>query len=82
MQQEQQKYDSLLLELGKLRTENARLKEILQANGIAYEVATANTDEEKVYSDIMFPDVHLGKDERFELFRSFFRGREDVFARR
>lgn len=82
MQQEQQKYDSLLLELGKLRTENARLKEILQANGIAYEVATANTDEEKVYSDIMFPDVHLGKDERVELFRSLFRGREDVFARR
>ena len=82
MQQEQQKYDSLLLELGQLRTENARLKEILQANGIAYEVATANTDEEKVYSDIMFPDVHLGKDERVELFRSLFRGREDVFARR
>ena len=82
MQQEQQKYDSLLLELGQLRTENARLKEILQANGIAYEVATANTDEEKVYSDITFPDVHLGKDERVELFRSLFRGREDVFARR
>lgn len=82
MQQEQQKYDSLLLELEQLRTENARLKEILQANGIAYEVATANTDEEKVYSDITFPDVHLGKDERVELFRSLFRGREDVFARR
>ena len=82
MQQEQQKYDSLLLELGQLRTENARLKEILQANGIAYEVATANTDEEKVYSVISFPDVHLGKDERVELFRSLFRGREDVFARR
>ena len=82
MQQEQQKYDSLLLELGQLRTENARLKEILQANGIAYEVATANTDEEKVYSDITFPDAHLGKEERVELFRSLFRGREDVFARR
>ena len=82
MQQEQKKYDSLILELEQLRTENARLKEMLQANGIAYEVATANTDEEKVYSDITFPDVHLGKDERVELFRSLFRGREDVFARR
>lgn len=32
MQQEQQKYDSLILELEQLRTENARLKEMLQAN--------------------------------------------------
>lgn len=82
MCQEQQKYDSLLRELEQLRMENARLKEILQANGIAYEAATANADEEKVYSDISFPDVHLGKEERVELFRSLFRGREDVFARR
>ena len=59
MQQEQQKYDSLLLELGQLRTENARLKEILQANGIAYEVATANTDEEKVYSVISFQRIRV-----------------------
>lgn len=82
MQQEQQKYDSLLLELEQLRTENARLKEILQANGIAYDVVVSNVDEEKVYSDISFPDVHLGKNARVELFRSLFRGREDVFARR
>lgn len=52
MQQEQQKYDSLLLELEQLRTENARLKEILQANGIAHDVVTTDADEEKVYSDI------------------------------
>lgn len=53
-----------------------------KANRIAYEIATTNADKEKVYSDISFPDVHLGKDERVELFRSLFRGREDVFARR
>ena len=82
MQQEQQKYDSLLLELEQLRMENARLKEILQANGIAYEVVTTDADEEKIYSAISFPDAHLGKEERVELFRSLFRGREDVFARR
>ena len=82
MQQEQNKYDSLILELEQLRTENARLKEMLQANGIAYEIANTNADKEKVYSDISFPDIHLGKDERVELFRSLFRGREDVFARR
>lgn len=82
MQQEQQKYDSFLLELEQLRMENARLKEILQANGIAYEVVTTDADEEKIYSAISFPDAHLGKEERVELFRSLFRGREDVFARR
>ncbi|MCQ2077577.1 MAG: helicase, partial [Bacteroidaceae bacterium] len=83
MQQEQQTYDpNLLQELEQLRTENARLKEILQANGIAYEVVTADAVEKKVYSDISFPDAHLGKDERVELFRNLFRGREDVFARR
>ena len=82
MQQEQQKCDFLLLELEQLRMENARLKEILQANGIAYDVVSTYAYEEKVYSDISFPEVHLGKEERIELFRSLFRGREDVFARR
>lgn len=62
--------------------ENARLKEILQANGIAYDVVSTYAYEEKVYSDISFPEVHLGKEKRIELFRSLFRGREDVFARR
>ena len=82
MQQEQQKCDFLLLELEQLRMENARLKEILQANGIAYDVVSTYAYEEKVYSDISFPEVHLGKEKRIELFRSLFRGREDVFARR
>ena len=82
MQQEQQKCDFLLLELEQLRMENARLKEILQANGIAYDVVSTYAYDEKVYSDISFPEVHLGKEERIELFRSLFRGREDVFARR
>ena len=82
MQQEQQKCDFLLLELEQLRMENARLKEILQANGIAYDVVSTYAYDEKVYSDISFPEVHLGKEKRIELFRSLFRGREDVFARR
>lgn len=82
MQQEQQKCNFLLLELEQLRMENARLKEILQANGIAYDVVSTYAYDEKVYSDISFPEVHLGKEKRIELFRSLFRGREDVFARR
>ena len=84
MQQGQLKYNSLLHELEQLKLENARLKELLQTNGIVYDVGvvTIISDEEKVYSDITFPDAHLGKDERVERFRSLFRECEDVFARR
>lgn len=82
MHEEQHKYGSLIRELDQLKEENARLKELLQANGIAYEVVTTNADEDKIYSNITFPDAHLGKDEKVELFHSLFRGREDVFARR
>lgn len=82
MHQEYPQYDLILQELEQLKSENARLKELLQANGIAYEIVPAGVKVEKGYSDITFPDVHLGKDERVELFRSLFRGREDVFARR
>lgn len=82
MHQEQDKYDSLLRELEQLKSENARLKELLQANGILHEITATDFEEKIVYSDIIFPVVHLGKDERVELFRSLFRGREDVFARR
>lgn len=82
MHEEQHKYGSLIRELDQLKEENARLKELLQANGIAYEVVTTNADEDKIYSNITFPDAHLWKDEKVELFHSLFRGREDVFARR
>lgn len=82
MHEEQHKYGSLIRELDQLKEENARLKELLQANGIAYEVVTTNADEDKIFSNITFPDAHLGKDEKVELFHSLFRGREDVFARR
>ena len=58
------KYDSLLRELEQLKTENARLKDLLQANGIAYEFVTVDVEVEKIYSDSSFPDAHLGKDER------------------
>lgn len=76
MYQKLEKYDFLLCELEQLKAENARLKKLLQANGIAYEDGSSNIVEYKIYSDISFPDVHLGKDERVELFRSLFRGRD------
>lgn len=82
MLQDQSKYETLLCELEFLKAENARLKEMLQANGIVYEEKNTPPLEEKVYSNMTFPDVHLDKGGRVKLFRSLFRGREDVFARR
>lgn len=75
-------YESLSDELERLRIENIRLKKLLQANGIKYEVVETEIGKGEIYSDIVFPVVHLGKDDRVKLFRSLFRGREDVFARR
>ncbi|MCM1140385.1 MAG: helicase, partial [Muribaculum sp.] len=64
-------------ELARLREENARLKELLQKHGIAYEVASIQNAS--VQKQTM-PTLSL--DEKVALFRSLFRGRDDVFARR
>ncbi|MCM1296585.1 MAG: DEAD/DEAH box helicase family protein [Muribaculaceae bacterium] len=64
-------------ELARLREENARLKELLQKHGVAYEVASIQNAS--VQKQTM-PTLSL--DEKVALFRSLFRGREDVFARR
>lgn len=67
MQQNLPEYDSLLQEIELLKSENIRLKDILKANGIAYEPVNVVPAEEMVYSDITFPDAHLGKDDRVAL---------------
>lgn len=82
MLQHRNEYEALTQEIELLKSENIRLKELLKANGITYELVVDKVVEKKVYSDISFPDVHLGKDERVALFRSLFIGRDDVFARR
>lgn len=58
-------------ELQKLRQENARLRQLLRQQGIAFEVAEATTSSSQ-----------LSLEDKVALFRSLFRGREDVFARR
>ena len=63
-------------ELARLREENARLKELLRKHGIAYEAATSPI------IPIQKPIPQLSLEEKVALFRSLFRGREDVFARR
>ena len=63
-------------ELVRLREENARLKELLRKHGIAYEASTSPIVPNKK----LMPQLSL--EEKVALFRSLFRGREDVFARR
>ena len=66
-----QKHSNLSDELYRLRAENARLRALLVQHGIP-------ADEPKT----MPPKPLLSLEEKVELFRSLFRGREDVFARR
>ncbi len=63
-------------ELARLQEENARLKSMLREHGIAFEAeSTAVAPTQK-------PMPQLSLEEKVALFRSLFRGREDVFARR
>jgi len=63
--------ENLYIELQKLRQENARLRQLLQQHDISYE-ATEKAEEAH----------QLSLEDKVALFRSLFRGREDVFARR
>lgn len=75
MEDIQGKYDKLLNEYNALRVENEELKSILQQHGIAY-------PKEDLFSNQKFPTVKLSLGEKITLFRSYFKGRDDVFARR
>lgn len=76
-----EKYDTLVRKYDSLLAENEELKSILRQYGIAYST-TNRMDEESVFSSISFPPVYFSLDEKIELFHSFFKGRDDVFARR
>ena len=75
MEDIQGKYDKLLKEYNALCVENEELKSILQQHGIAY-------PKEDLFSNKTFPAVELSLGEKITLFRSYFKGRDDVFARR
>lgn len=66
-----QKHNNISDELYRLQVENARLRALLAQHGIS-------TDEPKP----VVSKTILSLEEKVELFRSLFRGREDVFARR
>lgn len=59
-------------ELRRLRAENARLRALLLHHGIAIDEPIPSRPQRPI----------LSLEEKVKLFRSLFRGREDVFARR
>ena len=84
MENLQDKYDALLAEVEELRRENAEMKKLLFEHGLSYvpESSKQKVSLVSLYSPITFPPVSLNAEQRIALFRSLFRGREDVFARR
>lgn len=81
--------DSILKKLQILEKENNILKSILERNGISYKeellktyFQSTNNQESQLKSECIVPVKTLSLNEKVELFRSIFRGREDVFARR
>ena len=80
MENLQEKYDALTKRYNTLLDENEELKSILLQHGIIY--PARNITNESAFSSITFPPIKLSLDEKVALFRSFFKGREDVFARR
>lgn len=81
MEDVQKKYDALIKKYNMLLAENEELKLILQQHGIAHPMSKVS-HEVAAFSSIMFPQVRFSLDEKIALFHSFFKGREDVFARR
>ena len=73
-QELQEKYEEALSRVKELEKENSRLKRVLQEHRIAVD------EVETIPKPV--PKRTLPVEEKVELFRSLFKGREDVFARR
>lgn len=77
----QEKYNALVIKYDALLAENEELKSILSQHGIVYS-PIKRPDESTAFSSIIYPPIKLSLDEKIALFRNFFKGRDDVFARR
>ena len=77
----QEKYNALVIKYDALLAENEELKLILSQHGIVYS-SIKRADESAAFSSITYPPIKLSLDEKIALFRNFFKGRDDVFARR
>lgn len=73
-----ERYQQLLQHCEELQKENDRLKVLLQRHGIKYEIVASKSLEAS--PNLLMSQLTL--DEKVQLFRSLFRGREDVYARR
>ena len=65
-----------------LRKENEELRALLHAHSISPGESAVETEEIKTFSPASIPTVKLSIDDKVRLFQSYFKGREDVFARR
>lgn len=81
MEDIQKKYNALIKKYNMLLAENEKLKSILQEHDIDYSYMKI-PDEVSEFTSIMFHPVNFSLDEKVALFRSLFKGREDVFERR
>ena len=77
----QEKYNALVIKYDALLAENEELKSILLQHGIVYS-SIKRADASAAFSSITYPPIKLSLDEKIALFRNFFKGRDDVFARR
>ena len=77
----QEKYNALVIKYNALLAENEELKSILSLHGIVYS-SIKRADESTAFSSITYSPIKLSLDEKIALFRNFFKGRDDVFARR
>ena len=64
-----------LVENDRLRSENKRLRKLLRVREVCSEIISAS--EMETLSPVTPP---LAADEKIRLFRSLFRGREDIYA--
>ncbi|MCD8236112.1 MAG: DEAD/DEAH box helicase family protein [Prevotellaceae bacterium] len=75
--------DAIMRRLHELEEENKRLKSLLAKHGIPFEVCSHDSDiAASPIVEPIKPSVRLSLQEKVELFRSLFKGREDVFAKR
>ena len=75
--------DEIIARLHDLEEENSMLKSLLSKHGIAYEKAKPETVVLAQESEKQNSAMHsLSLQEKIGLFRSIFKGREDVFAKR
>lgn len=81
MESLQSKYDILVKKYQSLLDENEELKSILHQHDIDFTLRNSEV-EIPLYSSITFPTIQLSLDDKVSLFRSLFKGRDDVFARR